>query len=643
MNLPPPRRLKHCVAALCLCLLSGLAHASERMALVIGNANYAQTPLNNAINDARDIAQVFKQMGFHVLLRENLDRRALLKALREFGTQLHHDSVGVFYYSGHAIQYQGRNYLLPIQTPILDAEQLDAHAVQANRILEEISMADNPTNILIFDACRNNTFLRKPGNSAQGLAKMQAPPGTLIAYATAPGEVAQDTSGGRNSPYTHHLLHWLTQPNLSVGQMFNRVRDAVIRDTDHQQVPSEESFLRKDFYFGGIVDEKTLAQQETQRLLNELRTVEQQKRQKNQQQKLQQRLQQCQVYEQNFALIQALSGAENEAALPCYQAVLRDDPNNADAQARLNSLERRYRAWAEGALRQGQWQRAQSYVDDLKKINPNAADLSALQERLHSSQEQAQQHQQLKHLGDELLDVSADHDIPLTLPSHVPKYWVSDRLDISLNLNQNFTYYLPLPAQPSLFLKHPIDIQLSTALPDGLSFAPQYLKLSGRLPQTLSQPLELIFIAHIAEHNAPFTLRIHPQTTQKTLAMAHPPLTDDNAGSLEFFNEVVTRCFTALNYQVILQAMPTEQALHLLPTRHAPTAYYPHPHTTAFYTSEPLSSHRHWQQQQAHLLMSKHQPQPVHLLYRFNHQLQRLKHSGALHFIQARYQPAERS
>lgn len=664
--------------ALCLLLFwSSLSLAEdERLALVVGNADYPDAPLNNALNDARDMAEALASLNFRVLLKENLDRLELLKALREFGAQLRPNSIGVFYYSGHAVQYQGRNYLLPAQTPVPDAASLDLQAVPANRILEETSIAGNLSNILIFDACRDNAFAREADDKTQGLAKMDAPPGTLIAYATAPGKVAQDAGGSRNSPYTQHLLHWITQPNLSVGQMFNRVRDAVIRDTQNQQVPSEVSFLREDFYFGGQVDEKTLAQQETQRLLDELREVEAAKRAESKQQRLQQYLQQCRHYEKSLYLVDAPADAPDAAALPCYQKLLEEYPNNAEALARLASLERRYRAWAEGALRQQQWQKAASYLQGLQKINPQATDLAELQQQLQELKQRNQQNQQLESLSEELLGSHLATDLELALPAHLaPPYWSTDSLSVELVAGQPFVYYLPLPAQPSWYVDKTVSIRLTTAKPDWLDFSPQQHKLSGVAPtQSLTQQ-EWVFLAQ-SETQTEDLLTLHVQFATQAptiLAIATPPsepLSAVERTHLAFFQEIVVRCFQPFNYHVLLQPMHREQALYAMQAQRVQAAY-PYPlGSSAFYYSAPLSQQVLWEKKLAHLLVSKVEMPPLiplpdtklndssqasqafspennaghlraaalDLVYRFNRQLRRLQQSGQLHLIWTRYE-----
>lgn len=218
------------------------------IALVIGNSDYERMPLKNPVNDARDMTAMLKKMGFKVLFEENATQRKMESAIREFGKMLRNEKIGLFYYAGHGMQIQGRNYLLPVDANINYETDVKYEAVHAGRVLDAMYNAGNELNIVILDACRDNPFARSFRSAERGLARMDAPTGTLIAYATSPGNVASDGTG-KNGIYTKHLLKNIPIRGLTVEQVFKRVRVGVIKDTSNRQVPWESSSLTGDFQF----------------------------------------------------------------------------------------------------------------------------------------------------------------------------------------------------------------------------------------------------------------------------------------------------------------------------------------------------------------------------------------------------------
>jgi uncharacterized caspase-like protein len=236
-----------------LCLLgSGAFAAEQRVALVIGNAAYRVDPLDNPVNDARLVASSLKQAGFDVTLAENLDRRGLLGALRAFGERLTDNSVAVLYYAGHGLQLRDRNYLIPVDAEIRSEDEIALAGIDIAFVLGRMSAARSRVNIVILDACRNNPFAGKGSNTAQGLAQMDAPVGTLLAYATAPGKLAADGLGGindKNGLYAQQLARQVLSPGLPVEHVFKRVREAVVRASREAQVPWESSSLQGEFAF----------------------------------------------------------------------------------------------------------------------------------------------------------------------------------------------------------------------------------------------------------------------------------------------------------------------------------------------------------------------------------------------------------
>ena len=229
----------------------GIAITEERLALVIGNAAYRTDPLDNPINDARLIASSLQRSGFNVTLRENLDRTALLGALRDFGNRLNENTIAVLYYAGHGLQLRDRNYLIPVDAEIRSEDEIPISGIDLSFILGRMSAARSRINIVILDACRNNPFAGKTVAAPRGLAQMDAPVGTLLAFATAPGKLAADSGTGSsaNSLYALYLSKHLLTPGLPVESVFKRVREGVVKDTQQQQVPWESSSLQGEFAF----------------------------------------------------------------------------------------------------------------------------------------------------------------------------------------------------------------------------------------------------------------------------------------------------------------------------------------------------------------------------------------------------------
>lgn len=222
--------------------------APQRLALVIGNGAYKEAPLSNPANDARAMAKALRSAGFTVLLHTDLPHRDMLNALRDFGNRLRQGGVGIFYFAGHGMQVKGRNFLVPVGADIQREDELAYAAVDAQSVLDKMEAAGNGTNLVILDACRNNPFARSFRSASQGLAQMEAPVGTLVAFATAPGSVASDGNSD-NGLYTQHLLSAMRQPGAKVEDVFKQVRAAVRRDSAGKQIPWESTSLEGDFFF----------------------------------------------------------------------------------------------------------------------------------------------------------------------------------------------------------------------------------------------------------------------------------------------------------------------------------------------------------------------------------------------------------
>lgn len=220
----------------------------RRVALVIGNGAYKDSPLQNPVNDGKAMAQSLRGFRFEVLYGENLSQNDMKRSIRSFGEKIRDGGVGIFYYAGHGIQVRGSNYLIPVGATITSEDEIEYESVDVGLVLAQMEAARNRLNIVILDACRNNPFARSFRSAQKGLASIDAPSGTLIAYATAPGSVASDGTQG-NGLYTQQLLKYMGVPGLSIEQTFKQVRVAVRGQTLGKQIPWESSSLEGDFYF----------------------------------------------------------------------------------------------------------------------------------------------------------------------------------------------------------------------------------------------------------------------------------------------------------------------------------------------------------------------------------------------------------
>jgi hypothetical protein len=253
------RMAVHLTAQACIGLLLFMIAApssawAARHALIVGNNAYPGSELRNAVNDARDMAAALKEAGFEVLLRENATRDVLFQAIREFGAKLRDGDVALFYFAGHAIQLRDRNYLIPVDAKIRSEDDVTFYSLDITEVLSRVDRLRTRANVLILDACRDNPFASTVRFSSVGLAQMNAPGGTLIAYSTAPGQVAREGSG-RNGVYTKHLLRHIGNPGQPVELVLKRVRDAVMTETRGEQIPWDVSSLRNEL----IIASNTLA------------------------------------------------------------------------------------------------------------------------------------------------------------------------------------------------------------------------------------------------------------------------------------------------------------------------------------------------------------------------------------------------
>lgn len=269
LNMPSDRRTLLCRAGAVLATaawpaLSSLAappSAERRTALVIGNGAYKSAPLKNPVRDAEAVASSLKQLGYEVALRRDVGLFDLIEALREFSLRAADSSVRLLFYAGHGIQAKGRNYLLPIDTSLKSEDEIATKAADVSELVDRLSAIKRGMNIVVLDACRVNPFaggvivgpdgrrVKFRGLTPAGLAPLDAPVGTLVAFSTSPNGVALDGPDGAHSIYAKHLLANLQTPGLPVEQLFKRVRIGVAEETQRVQIPWESSSLTTDYCF----------------------------------------------------------------------------------------------------------------------------------------------------------------------------------------------------------------------------------------------------------------------------------------------------------------------------------------------------------------------------------------------------------
>ena len=221
----------------------------QRVALVVGNSRYVDVGgLVNPRNDAIAIANALRALDFDVIEKVDVDRETFFDALHDFSASLRPGVLAVFYYAGHGVQVDGRNYILPIDARLSVNEDFDLHAVNASDVLGIMEASGAGLSVMILDACRDNPFPQWSNRVNSGLAAMEAGSGqTLIAYATAPGNVADD-GNGVHSPYTQALLQVVREPGLEIGLIFRKVRRLVREATNGAQIPWVSGTLEDQFY-----------------------------------------------------------------------------------------------------------------------------------------------------------------------------------------------------------------------------------------------------------------------------------------------------------------------------------------------------------------------------------------------------------
>jgi len=219
-----------------------------RVALVIGNGAYPAAPLRNPVHDARAMAAKLKELGFEVVLRENLAQNQIGATLRDFRTRLAPGAEAVFFYAGHGLQVNGVNYLPAVDADITGEEDVPTQSIDVNKVLELMEAQKTRLNLVFLDACRNNPFTRGFRSTGGGLARVSPPAGTILSFATRPGSLAADGDGDHGL-YTENLLQAMGEPGLIIEQALKRVYAGVRRASKGRQEPWQEGGLEGDFYF----------------------------------------------------------------------------------------------------------------------------------------------------------------------------------------------------------------------------------------------------------------------------------------------------------------------------------------------------------------------------------------------------------
>jgi uncharacterized caspase-like protein len=273
----PALRLVGVAATLAVASAAAQAPLDIRVALIIGNSAYAGAPLGNPANDARAMSELLRSLGFQVVELRDGNRAQMAAAIGKVRDTLKgKQGVGMLYYAGHGLQLDWHNYMVPVDARLSSAADVPAQAIDLSSVIEAFKGAGNRMNIVVLDACRDNPFASST-SSAKGLAQLDAPPGTFLAYATAPGNVAEDgDEQSGNGLYTQYLLQELKKPTAKIEDVFKRVRLNVRRQSQGRQIPWESTSLEDDFYFNDGV-KFTIKPEDLERMAAQARAREQQR------------------------------------------------------------------------------------------------------------------------------------------------------------------------------------------------------------------------------------------------------------------------------------------------------------------------------------------------------------------------------
>ena len=346
--------------------------ADGRAALVIGNSAYASNALTNPVNDATDIAAALKGQGFEVQLRTDADYAGMDAALADFEKALKGKDTALFYYAGHGVQADGENYLIPVKEDISSLAKAKSRGVPLADVLARIKDSGVSTALIFLDACRDNPFPGSNRSGARGLAAIAAPRDveTLIAYATQPGDVAQDGSG-RNGVFTAAVLKNLGTPGKTVGEVMTQVKADVKAATGGKQQPRVDDGLSRAVYLNDPSLASARAQLAAAKSQSELAAIDKQMsdlQTKLNAAKTNAEKQKLQVEQQRQQALQAAMKleADNLAAEAARQALLVAQAQQAALQRQQAELEAQQQQDALGQL-------AASRRAELERLSQSAA------------------------------------------------------------------------------------------------------------------------------------------------------------------------------------------------------------------------------------------------------------------------------
>ena len=263
--------IKTALVGVALASLSSVAQAplDIRIALVIGNAAYKHIPeLGNSGNDAKSMSVVLKKLGFKVFDVIDGSKAEMGKAIEQMQAQLKgQQAVAMLYYAGHGLQLDWHNYMVPVDAKLQQATDVPKQTVDIEQVIRVFKESGTRMNIIVLDACRDNPFSGTTGS--KGLAQLDAPPGTYLAFATAPGNVAEDgDDASGNGLFTQYLLKELQRP-AKIEDVFKRVRLQVRQKSQGRQIPWESTSLEEDFYFLPPKQARKLSEEELEKQFEE--------------------------------------------------------------------------------------------------------------------------------------------------------------------------------------------------------------------------------------------------------------------------------------------------------------------------------------------------------------------------------------
>jgi hypothetical protein len=238
------------------------APSHTRLALIVGNSSYKTAPLKNPVNDAKAMKQALESAGFKVNLLLDANKAQLQTALQEHQTAIQGtQGLSFFYYAGHGVQLDTENYILPVDLNIQFEKDIVEQGVNVSKFVQRMSVQGGRLNVFVLDACRDNPFKSK--QAFRGFAPVDAPPKTLVGYATEPGNVAIDgQDDASHGLYTAYLLRELKNTSAPIDDIFKRIKFGVRRDSHGQQVPAYSNGVFEDVYLAGTASAVSMTVEE---------------------------------------------------------------------------------------------------------------------------------------------------------------------------------------------------------------------------------------------------------------------------------------------------------------------------------------------------------------------------------------------